>query len=184
VRRALGASADATTTTADVRMYLPSLAEHHVVAIRVAGGFSNGSPTEQRTFLLGGSAPSADVLDFSGQAFSLLRGFPFATFAGTRVAVVNAEYRWPIARPQRGAGTWPLFLHTIHASAFGDAGNAWTNTFGAHDLKTSVGAELSANLVAGYSFPFIATAGVAWGHERSGTVPRDLTAYFRIGRAF
>ena len=63
--------------------------------------------------------------------------------AGHHVALMNADYRWPVARPQRGSGTWPLFLHTVHAAVFADAGHAWTRTFAAHDLKSSVGGELS-----------------------------------------
>ena len=65
-------------------------------------------------------------------------------FAGSRVALVNADYRWPIARPQRGVGTWPVFLHTVHAAVFADAGHAWTRTFDAGAIKYSAGAELSA----------------------------------------
>src|SRR5262249_33565145 len=113
-----------------------------------------------------------------------LRGFPADTFAGSRVALVNADYRWPLARPQRGVGTWPIFLHTVHAAVFGDAGNAWSRRFAMSDLKTSAGAELSFNLVAGYSFPFTATVGAGWGHDGSRTVDDRATVYFRIGRAF
>ena len=57
----------------------------------------------------------SEVADFGSSAFSLLRGFGRNTFAGSHVALANADYRWPIARPQRGIGTWPIFLHTIHA---------------------------------------------------------------------
>ena len=49
--------------------------------------------------------------------------------------MINADYRWPIARPQRGAGTWPLFLHTIHGAVFADAGHAWTEDFSIRDAK-------------------------------------------------
>ena len=65
------------------------------------------------------------MIDFVSDAFSLLRGFPANTFAGTHVALINGEYRWPIARPQRGVGTWPLFLHSLHGAAFVDLGHAW-----------------------------------------------------------
>jgi hypothetical protein len=184
VRRALGASDDATIVTGDVRAYLPGLKRHHVLAARLAAGASTGDPIAGRTFVLGGASPDGSVIDFGSGAISLMRGFGGSTFAGTRVALVNADYRWPIARPQRGVGTWPLFLHTVHAAAFADAGHAWTRRFDAAAIKTAVGAELSFDLVAGYSFPFTATAGVAWGHDGSGTVRGGATSYFRIGRAF
>jgi hypothetical protein len=183
-RRALGSFADATTTTADGRAYLRGLAPHHVFAVRVAGGASHGDATVGRVFLLGGPSPGTGVVDFDSDAFSLLRGFSADSFAGSRAAVANAEYRWPIARPQRGHGTWPLFLHTVHAAIFADAGNAWTGVFDRHAIKSSAGAQLSADLVAGFFAPFTLSAGAAWGHDGSHRVDDGVTAYFRVGKAF
>jgi hypothetical protein len=182
--RALGSDARATTFTADGRFYLPGVAAHHVVAVRAAAGVSSGDADIRRTFHLGGPYSSTSVLDFDRDAISLLRGFPSDTFAGSHVALVNGDYRFPIVRPQRGAGTWPLLLHTLHASVFIDAGHAWTRTFDASAIKTSVGAELSANVVAGYVFPFTIAVGVARGHDGSHTVADRSTAYVRVGRAF
>ena len=134
-------------------------------------------------FLLGGASPAGDVARFRRDAFSLLRGFEPNTFAGSHVALVNADYRWPIARPQRGFGTWPLFLHTIHAAVFADAGHAWTRAFNAARVKTSAGGELSADIVAGYSLPFTsrpAPHGATTAQRRTDRA----TVYVRIGRAF
>jgi hypothetical protein len=183
VRRALGSSGDAGTATVDGRVYLPGLSAHHVTAIRVAAGTSDGDPDLRRSFHLGGAAPNLNPLDFGREAISLLRGFPSDTFAGRHVALLNADYRWPIVRPQRGPGAWPLFLHTMHAAVFADAGHAWTGRFDFRDLKTSAGAELSANVVAGYSFPFTATVGAAWGRDGR-TRDTGTMVYVRVGRAF
>ena len=184
IRSGLGSSADATTLTGEFRAYLPAFAEHHVVALRVAGGRSSGDRTVGRTFLLGGDAPGTGVIDFGGTAFSLLRGFASNTFAGSHVGLFNAEYRWPITRPQRGVGTWPILLHTIHAAVFADAGHVWTNAFHAGAIKTSAGAELSTDIVAGYFLPLTATVGAAWGHDGSGAVAGGVRVYVRVGRAF
>ena len=184
VRRAFASFADATTTTADVRAYLPGLAAHHVVALRLGGGASIGDATVGRTFLLGGPAPGSGVVDLGSGAFALLRGFGPDTFAGSHVAVGNAEYRWPIARPQRGHGTWPLFLHSMHAAVFADAGQAWTRAYDRHAMKLSAGAQLSADLVAGFFAPFTVSVGAAWGHDGSGRVDDRATAYFHLGKAF
>lgn len=184
VRRSFGSFADATTVTGDLRAYLPGAARHHVVAVRLAGGASTGDPTVGRTFLLGGDSPGESVSDFGGGAFTLLRGFARNTFAGSHVALVNAEYRWPIARPQRGVGTWPIFLHSIHGAVFADAGHAWTRAFHADAIKSSAGAQLSADIVAGYFAPFTASVGAAWGHDGSGGVADRVTVYFRVGKAF
>ena len=184
VRRALGASADATALTGDARAYLPGLARHHVLAIRLAGAGSSGDRGLRRTFNLGGALPNLSTMDFGREAISLLRGFPADTFAGSHVALANLDYRWPLARPQRGAGTWPLFLQTIHAAVFADAGHAWTHAFRLQDVKTSAGGELSIDFVAAYFLPFTASVGAAWGHDGSHTVSDRTTVYVRIGRAF
>jgi len=183
-RRALGSFADATTLTADARAYVPGVAPHHVIAIRLAGGTSTGDPIIRRTFHMGGAAPNTSVMSFGRGAISLLRGFPSDAFAGSHVALLNADYRFPIVRPQRGVGTWPLFVHTVHAAAFADAGHVWTGAFRSSAIKTSVGAEISTDLIAGYYFPFTATLGAARGHDGSGSLPDRTTVYFRVGRAF
>jgi Tol biopolymer transport system component len=183
-RRAWGSYADATTATADARAYIAGIGPHDVIAIRAAGGASSGSDITGRTFLSGGSAPAPPPLSFDSRALGLLRGFPPDTFAGSRIGVVNAEYRFPIARPQRGHGTFPLFLRAVHAALFGDAANAWTRTFRAGDVKTSAGMELSADVVAGYVLPFTASLGAGWGHDGSGRVSNARTIYLRLGRAF
>ena len=184
IRRAFGSSGDATTITGDVRGYLPGLAPHHVIALRAAAGSSTGSATVTRTFLLGGSTTDLGVASFSSDAVGLLRGFPTNTFAGTHAAVINADYRWPLFRPQRGLGTWPIFIHTLHAAVFGDAGHAWTQTFRSSAIKTAAGAELSVTIVAGYVIPFTLATGAAWGRDPSGAVGDRATAYVRIGKAF
>jgi len=98
--------------------------------------------------------------------------------------VINVDYRFPIARPQRGYGTWPLFLHTVHGAVVADAGEAWTNTFRAGAIKTPIGAELSTNIVAGFVYPVTLSVGTAWGHDGAGVVGNRQTVYVRIGKAF
>jgi hemolysin activation/secretion protein len=180
---ALGSSASASTVTGDLRAYLPGAGANHVVALRAAAGASSGDRAARRVFLLGGTSPAGGVLDFDNDAISLLRGFASNAFAGSRVALLNAEYRWPLARPERGFRTWPVFLHTAHAAVFGDAGHAWSNEFRLGDLKTSLGGELSADVVLGYSLRLTVTAGAAWGHDAQ-RHSDHATAYLRVGRAF
>jgi hypothetical protein len=177
------ASPPVTTLTADARAYLHGIAAHHVVAIRAGAGVSEGDATGTRIFHLGGAAPSSSVISFDRDAFSLLRGFPSDAFAGTRIAIVNADYRFPIARPQRGSGTLPLFLHTLHAALFADAGHAWSGEFDLRRAKIAAGAELAANAVAGYAFPFSIAVGAAWGRDGAHVVDGGAV-YLRVGRAF
>lgn len=184
IRRALGASGNATTFTTDARLYLPGFGRHHVVAARVAGGSTAGDTPVTRVFLLGGGAANAVPGSLGSEAMSLLRGFAANTFAGRHIALVNIDYRWPIARPQRGLGAWPFMLHTVHAAVIGDIGHVWTRRFDAADVKTSVGSEISANLVLGYYLPVTATMGVAYGHDGSDAARSGTTVYARVGYAF
>ncbi len=186
-RKAFGAIGTATTTVFDGRAYLPGFFEHHVVAVRAGGGISVGDPSAAtRLFRLGGAESAGGVLHFGSDALTLLRGFPVDSFAGSRIGLVNADYRWPIARLERGSGTWPLFLHTLHAAIGADVGHAWTGRFRASEAKSSIAAELSLDVVAGYRYPVTVTVGGALGHNG---VPGAITTtqravYVRIGSAF
>jgi outer membrane protein assembly factor BamA len=183
-RHELGAASDATRVTADARAYIPALGAHQVLAVRAVGAAVTGDLSVARTFLMGGSTRDTGLIDFGTAPTSLMRGFPSDTFGGSHAALMNLEYRIPLARPQRGLGTWPAFLQTVHAAAFTDVGHVWTNVFRASDAKISVGAELSLDLVTGYFFPVTLTAGAARGHDGSGSVPDQTTWYIRLGRAF
>jgi hypothetical protein len=183
VSPALGAPAAATTVTADGRVYVRAGGAHRVAAVRFAAGLSRGRADMRRTFLLGGSGPDSTLGGFGRDAIGLLRGFDSNRFAGTHVALVNAEYRLPLFRPQRGLGTWPLFLQTVHAAVFVDAGHAWTRAFRVGDMKTSAGVELSSDLVAGYFLPLTITVGAAAGRDGAGATG-GTTVYVRVGRAF
>ena len=77
-----------------------------------------------------------------------------------------------------------LFLRTLHAAGFLDAGHAWTGPVEWRDRKIGFGAELSADVVAGFGLPLTWTAGVAWGRDGAGTVADTRSLYFRVGRSF
>jgi hypothetical protein len=179
----VGGSA-AASVTMDGRVYRPGLQRNHVVALRGAFGVSSGATAMRRRFLAGGSRAASSTLDFARDALGLLRGFDRRQVSGSHVTLANAEYRWPLARPQRGVGTLPVMFHTVHAALFLDAGYAWDREFRRSDLKTSLGGELSVDVVAGYHLPLTIGIGAAW--TRDGAAPRqDGGALFaRIGRSF
>ena len=112
VRRALGAFADATIAHRRRSRVPAVVCRHHVAAVRLAAGASSGDVHRPPHVPARRPFPNRSVIDFGRDAVSLLRGFAANTFAGSHVALVNADYRWPIARPQRGVGTWPLLFHT------------------------------------------------------------------------
>lgn len=179
-RRGLGSRADATTTTADLRAYLPGAGRNHVIALRAAGGLSRGEDLARQAFVAGAVAASPSTIDFSADALGLVRD-GLAQAAGNRLLVANAEYRLPLIDLERGLGTWPLFLRTAHASLFVDAAQV-RGAPRAAGWRRAAGAELGVTAVAGYALPLDAVAGVAWGSDGRGR--SGVTVFARLGRAF
>ena len=182
-RRALGADGDGVALTADLRRYWRTWPRHGVVAFRAAAAGSWGDREAERLFSAAGSGPRLPGFGFGLDAIGLLRGFDEDAVVGTRAATMNADYRVPLLRIDRGAGTVPLFLRRIHAAVFLDTGHAWTDTPRWSDVRTSVGAELSMDTVIGFALPLTFTAGGAWRRDGANG-DRGLVAFARIGRAF
>jgi hypothetical protein len=184
LRPAFGSDGVSDAVTADARAYLPLGLRHGVIAIRGAAAASRGDAGTRRRFRLGGADGDPVAGVFGSDAIALLRGFQDDVFVGDRVAVVNLEVRVPLWTVQRGWGTWPLFLRTVHAAAFTDVGHAWTGQARWGDRKVGVGMELSADVVAGFGLPLTWAAGVGWGRDGAGLAPDTREVYLRIGRSF
>ncbi len=181
-RHAFGADADAGSATIDARSYLPVFPRHAVVAARLAAATAWGDERVRRVFSASGAGPQSSGFEFGTDAIGLLRGFAEGDVTGEHAWAANIDYRLPLLRIQRGAGTLPLFLRTIHAAVFADAGNAWTGV-SSGEVRASAGLELSLDTVVGYALPLTVTCGAAWRHDPAG---RDTGAalFARIGRAF
>jgi Tol biopolymer transport system component len=182
-RGARGSDVAAATGIVDVRLFQRVLARHTVLALRAAAAVSGGDAAAQRIFAAGGPGPSEPLFDFGRDTIGLLRGFDPEDIVGSRAAVVNADLRFPLLRVQRGSGTWPIFIRSLHGAAFVDAGNAWDASLRAADIRSAVGGELSSDAVFVYSFPLTIAAGAAWTHDP--VAGRDRAAFFaRFGYAF
>jgi Tol biopolymer transport system component len=182
-REALCASGDATTLTAQVRAFPGLRPRHAILAMRAAAAASWGDASIARRFGAGGSAAESPG-GFGRDAVGLLRGYDQDDVVGARAAVLNVDFRIPLAFIERGVGRWPFFLKTVHAAPFVDVGHAWERRFDSSDVKVTFGAELSADTVVGFSLPLTFTAGVAWRHDGSGRLPEGAAVFGRIGRAF
>jgi hypothetical protein len=181
--RGFGSDGDAGAVVIDIRHYARAFPRHGVLAARLAGAGTWGDPDVRRAFSAGGSGAPATAVQFGSDAVGLLRGFDQSARAGRHVAVANIDYRVPLARIERGAGTFPFFLRTIHAAAFVDVGDAWTRRFATRDLRVAAGFELSADTVIGYALPVTFSAGGAWRRDPEGR-ERGFALFGRIGRAF
>ena len=178
-REALGSDGDAASTTIDLRGYLSVGPSHAVLAVRAAAASARGDDSVRRIFSASGAGPQPGGLRFESDAIGLLRGVDEDELIGRHAIVFNADYRLPLMRIDRGAGTLPVFARALHGALFVDAAHAWNDRFRRADMTVSVGAELSMDAVLGYALPITLTTGAAWvSHDRG------FAAFGRIGRAF
>ena len=175
--------ATALSATIDARHYVRVWPRHAALALRAAAAASWGDEPVRRLFTAAGSDPQPGGFDFGTDAIGLMRGVEEDRLFGTRAAVVNLDYRFPILRVERGLGTLPFLFRAVHAAVFVDVGHAWSEHFRAADVTYSAGAEISADTVLGYYLPVTLSAGAAW---RNGPDPDDrgVAVFARIGRAF
>ncbi len=148
--------------------------EQWVFALHLAYGTSVGTFGGQYPFTLGG-IPPPDVaglllgaLGFAsvGSQPDQLRGYPSGLFQGSHLASGTFELRFPIAAPQWGISTWPVFLRRLSGAAFLDAGIAWVPFAGVpwwQRIRFGAGAELDAELVLGFYIPVTLRIGIGQG---------------------
>lgn len=173
----------ATSLAAELRGYQRAFPRHGVLAARLAAATSRGEARVRREFSAAGSGPQPGGFDIGGEAIGLLRGFEPGALFGRTAASANLDYRFPLAWPQRGLGTWPVFLRRVHGALFADAAHAWDDAFRWADVRRSFGAEVSFDVVLGGAFGFTAATGAAWRHDPRG-VHEGAAGFVRLGRAF
>jgi hypothetical protein len=182
IARGLGSDGNGGAIVADLRAYQRAGVQHAVLAARMAGAHSWGDDSVRRRFTETGNGPQSGGFLFDEDAIGLLRGFDDRA-RGSNAVVVNLDYRFPLMRIERGAGTLPGFVRAVHGAVFADAGHSWNEAFRLHDARASIGLELSVDTILGYSLPVTLTSGVAWRHD--GLTDRDSGAVFaRVGYAF
>jgi Tol biopolymer transport system component len=174
---------------------------HHVIALRAAAGADAGSRAPGYSLGGEGGLGTGGVL---GTAFGLgseldypLRGYPTGAQYGDRVAVGTAEYRFPLALVERGAGLIPLYLDRLWGTAFADAGAAWCleicddleGTAREADPLYSVGTELGADVTLGFNLRMRLRVGLAFPLSEipttdGGRARPNPEFYFTFGQAF
>ena len=154
-----------------------------MIAARTAVASAWGDRTVRQQFRASGSGLPASPFAFDGDAIGLMRGFGEGAILGQHAVVANLDYRFPILGVQRGIGTLPVFVRTVHGAVFADLGHAWTSVFRSSELRRALGAELSFDAVVGYSLPITLTAGAAW-RDDPVAGRRGFAAFGRLGHAF
>lgn len=175
--------------TADWRGFL-RLRGQHVLATRVVYGRGNDNP---RPFRLGGisngffmSSPGQTVVTPTEEVFNkrqyALRGYPegLTTLSGRRMALIETEWRFPVARIERGFMTPPVGIHQIHGRAFYNAGEAWQDSRDSSQVRHGAGIEINAEVVLGYLIGIDVRTGYAHGFDDDG----EDQWYLRVGATF
>lgn len=179
---AFGSDATLYQVDASASAYLPMpWPGNQTIAMRAAVGISGGDRARGNTYFVGGynliDNTPLDTLVFGAYdgAF-VLRGYDSGSFAGNEYFLSSIEYRAPIATPNWGPGSLPLFLRRIDAAAFADWGGAFDDfefertRFFFEDqfiwtpyLHTSVGLELWFALTVGHRLGIDLRVGYAYG---------------------
>lgn len=168
----LGSQFTSITLTWAVRQYvtMPWL-EHHVLALQYTGGIADGDPGHRDTFSVGGF-PDVTVIDgllngviLGGNA---LRGYPAFDRGGTQFHLVQAEYRFPIWRVNRGLFTLPVYLNRISAAVYADVGDAFSGDIDFGRFRVGVGGHVLVDFTLGYVLPFTLRVGYARGLMEGG----------------
>ena len=185
VTTGLGADGNAFSLTGDWRVYLRGLGRHHVAAFRLAAASSTGDAGMKRVFDLGGSGIPFAPFALGQRVVGLLRGLPTDDRQGTAALVANVDYRFPLARVERGIKTWPIFLRDIHGALFADVGSAGKAIDALPSAAWSVGGELGTRITLGYTWNLSLAAGAAWVRDPSrADQPDRFAAFVRTGYAF
>ena len=174
--------------TLDWREFWPLWGEH-VLALRYVRGESTDSP---RLFELGGadSAHGAPLLlgstlinsPFNKRNYPL-RGYPegLPQLRGSQMELGSIEYRFPVARIERGYTTPPIGIRQIHGAVFADYGGTWEITQNKADkYLAGAGIEAHVELMLLYNINLDLRLGYAHGYHAGG----EDRFYFDLGAAF
>jgi hypothetical protein len=176
--------------TLDWRGFL-SVGGRHVLGTRLAVGRGTDEP---QPFRLGGvdegymlGSPSTTIVIPTDQIFNkrkyALRGYKegLAELTGRRMSLAELEWRFPIARIERGYMAPPVGLHNIHGKVFYNIGDAWRDEFESSDLLQGAGMELNTEIIIGYFLLLDLRMGYAHGFD---STLGDDQVYLSVGGTF
>lgn len=166
--KALDGDFDYTNYILDARKYF-KLSERNILAFRFLGMLSQGKDREESS--LGGE--------------SKLRGLSKGAFSGSRLALVNTEWRFMLF-PEinwRFRLLWPeIYLKSLQFSVFTDSGAAWNEPEeikGISGIKNTIGMGLRINTFLMQMFPFTLRLDYGWRTDKF-----TGKFYFSLGPTF
>lgn len=125
----------------------------HTISLKLTGATIFGPPVE-------------DFYDFYATGLPGMRGYPFYSLGGGRIAVANLTYRLPVFS-HIDTRLAPLYLDKLYFSLYGDYGNAWNGDATKLDqFKTDIGAQLRLQAFSFYVFPTSIFVDAAYGFNK------------------
>ena len=168
--------------------------KNHVLAARFVLGATIGTRVPQPTFRIGGPFGDSPFVSLPDRYYAL-RGYPTSSMRGDHLWLATVEYRFPLLRIERGFATAPLWLRTIGARVFAEAGQVFsTDDYAGYRARPegfvafwaatmpSVGAELEGDIVLGWGGVFTGRVGYSFGFG-SGAFPSGIV-YAQLGTSF
>jgi outer membrane translocation and assembly module TamA len=155
----------------------------HVLALRYAGGVSEGDLGRRGVFGVGGFPQVSIVDQLTQQIFlggAVMRGYPPNVRVGTQYHLAQVEYRFPLFRPQVGVSTLPFYVNRLYAGVFADVGDAFTGRLRDAEWRLGTGAELLIDFTLGYFLAFTLRVGIARGWMDGG----ETQGYLNLGTPY
>ena len=176
----------------DLRKYFRFF-KRYTLAMRFLGGMTEGfsgyrNPHE---YLLGGDAWTLNW-HFNDENYHAtleetslagwetpLRGFRYHDFKGTRMGLINAEWRFPFIEELRFGWPIPLGIRNVAGVLFTDVGGTWDNREVMENRGWGYGLGWRMNLGI-----FVLRYSKAWGIHRFSTVKPGERVYWSLGAEF
>jgi outer membrane protein assembly factor BamA len=176
----------------DLRHYF-LLFKRYTLAIRAMGGVSQPfrNAVNPHAYLLGGDSWTLNwrfneenysyTLDETsfGEWDTPLRGFRYHEFRGSRMALFNVEWRFPLIQQLLLGWPIPLGIRNVEGVLFADFGGAWEGMdwFGNRGLGYGWGARMNLGI-------FVLRYSMAWSSHAASTVKLGRRSYWSLGADF
>lgn len=189
-----------TTFTGDYRRYFRFQKRYNLV-LRLAAGVSTGCNPQK--FFLGGTSgwvwprfARTDVWEkiediYFADYQTPLRGYDYYELVGTKFALVNVEFRYPLFQHLVMGWPLPVGIHNVRGAFFLDLGSAWDTNKSFKPISSANGLPKLEDLKAGYGLGARINLGfailrfdTAWRTDLTQKSPGDPRYYLSLGAEF
>ncbi|MEL6823628.1 MAG: hypothetical protein AAFP70_17870, partial [Calditrichota bacterium] len=117
------------------------LTKHHSLSFRAQGAFINSQ-----------SDSLDDFFDYFAGGLVGLKGYPFYSIQGQRMAIGTATYRFPLWR-NINKQLMNIHFNHLYLAGYYQIGNAWNGSADIEDFKENLGVQVRLDTYSWYLFP-------------------------------